>query len=144
MEVLAVLHGRRAKTELRQSLEPQAELGVVGGAPGDVMRRAGADQRRFLERWRERERGIRVEEPCVQVGVSDHGRLAEARHGPRKEPEPQTVGIGPLLLGVDGRRLEARPTRACLGRAGPRSARGHSKNVISEPGVPGSSPKYRW
>ena len=104
------------------------------------MRRARADQRRLLDRLGEVERRVLVEEAGVEIGVADHGDVAQPRRLAGIEPQPQPVGILDLALLLDERRLEPdRLERAAAEPAG--SARGHSKNVISVPGLPTSSPK---
>ena len=133
--------GRRPSST--QPLEPRRLLRLVGDAPGDVVRRARRRSAPAPRPARANESGASVrEEPGVEIGVADHDDVAQRRRARRERaaaaarPDPR-----PRARSRDRRRLTSPIDSSVPRPSRPRSARGHSKNVISVPGAPISSPK---
>src|SRR5260221_9606859 len=122
VEVLTVLHRRRAQPHLCEPLEPRLLLRVVLRAPRDVVGRPCADQRGLLDRLRELEGCVLDEQAGIEIGIADHRDVAQPRRFARIEPQPQAVRILDLSLLVDEGRLEPdRLERAATEPAGIRA-----------------------
>ena len=67
------------------------------------MGRAGADERRLLDRLAERERGVVVEEPRVEIRVAERDDVAQCGPLTGIQPQPEPVGVLHLTLAVDRR-----------------------------------------